>query len=132
ALIAAADPGRPEECILKFPLDVYPGMNPFVLDWLHGDERFLARGDVRRASAGPGGSGLKPALGEALAESNRTWGLAVGDEVRRWAEGGTYTVVAGQQVGFAGGPLYTLVKIASLLKIKRDNEARGIPTTAFF
>jgi uncharacterized protein YllA (UPF0747 family) len=67
-----------------------------------------------------------------LSESNRRWGLAVGDEVRRWAAGETFTVIAGQQVGFAGGPLYTLVKLASLMKIKRDNETRGIPTTAFF
>src|SRR6185369_356354 len=71
-------------------------------------------------------------LATALADTNRQWGLDVGDQVRRWAAGGTYTVIAGQQVGFAGGPLYTLVKLATLLKIKRDNEARGIPTTAFF
>jgi uncharacterized protein YllA (UPF0747 family) len=71
-------------------------------------------------------------LATALANSNRAWGLAVGDEIRRWAEGGTYTVVAGQQVGFAGGPLYTLVKLATLVRIKRDNEKRGMPTTAFF
>ena len=105
-------------------------MNGFVLDWLKGDERFLPRTNVGRASARPGG--LKPALHEALANQNRQWGLAVGDEIRRWAAGGTYTVVAGQQVGFAGGPLYTLVKLASLIKIKRENEKRGIPTTAFF
>jgi bacillithiol synthase len=115
---------------LKFPLEHYPGMNRFVLDWMAGDERFLPRNDVGRASARPGG--LKPALHEALADSNRRWGLMSGDEVRRWAAGGTFTVVAGQQVGFAGGPLYTLVKIASLLKIKQENEKRGIPTTAFF
>jgi uncharacterized protein YllA (UPF0747 family) len=71
-------------------------------------------------------------LSTALADINRQWGLAVGDEIRRWAAGGTYTVVAGQQVGFAGGPLYTLVKLASLIKIKRENEKRGVPTTAFF
>jgi uncharacterized protein YllA (UPF0747 family) len=41
-------------------------------------------------------------------------------------------VVAGQQVGFAGGPLYTLAKLASLLKLKRQNEARGVATTVFF
>ena len=73
-----------------------------------------------------------PQLATALADTNRQWGLSVGDQIRRWAAGGTYTVVAGQQVGFAGGPLYTLVKLAALIKIKRDNEARGVPTTAFF
>ncbi|HEU5161908.1 MAG TPA: bacillithiol biosynthesis BshC, partial [Thermoanaerobaculia bacterium] len=42
------------------------------------------------------------------------------------------TIVAGQQVGFAGGPLYTLAKIASLLKMKRELESAGKPVTAFF
>jgi uncharacterized protein YllA (UPF0747 family) len=117
--------------LLKFPIEHYPGMNRFVLDWLKGDERFLPR-LVGRASARLREAGLKPGLPGALANQNRQWGLAVGDEIRRWAAGGTYTVVAGQQVGFAGGPLYTLVKLASLIKIKRENEKRGIPTTAFF
>jgi bacillithiol synthase len=105
-------------------------MNQFVLDWMGGDGRFLARSGVATgfSRSGPAEAGLYTAL----ADQNRRWGLAVGDEIRRWAAGGTYTVIAGQQVGFAGGPLYTLAKIASLLKIKRDNEARGIPTTAFF
>jgi uncharacterized protein YllA (UPF0747 family) len=105
-------------------------MNRFVLDWMRGDERFLARGRV-----GAGFSRPRPAeagLYTALADTNRKWGLAVSDEIRRWAAGGTYTVVAGQQVGFGGGPLYTLAKLATLIRIKRDNEARGIPTTAFF
>ena len=44
-----------------------------------------------------------------------------GDErfLRRGAPESVTTIVAGQQVGFAGGPLYTLAKIASLLKLKR-------------
>ena len=52
--------------------------------------------------------------------------------IARWARGETFTVIAGQQVGFAGGPIYTLAKLAGMLKLKRDNEARGIPTTVFF
>ena len=123
---------------MKFPIERYPGMNRFVLDWMRGDERFLRRRDPHPAFSHPlpqAGEGARRAgegLATALSDSNRRWGLAAGDEIRRWAAGGTYTVIAGQQVGFAGGPLYTLAKIASLLKIKRDNEARGIPTTAFF
>ena len=102
-------------------------MNSFVLDWLHGDERFLPRGDTR-----PRHSGRDRALVAALAKSNAGWGIDVRDELNRWAAGQTLTVIAGQQVGFAGGPLYTLIKIATLLKLKRDNEARGIATTVFF
>jgi len=105
-------------------------MNRFVLDWMKGDSRFLLRGGQTILSVREQ-TGLSD-LHTALADSNRRWGLAVGDEIRRWAAGGTFTVVAGQQVGFAGGPLYTLVKLASLLKIKQENEKNGIPTTAFF
>lgn len=118
-----------EPACYRVPLEHYPGMNRFVLDWMHGDERFLPR---RREA--PRAAGVKPsaALVQALAESNRRWGLSVDDELQRWAAGGTLTVIAGQQVGFGGGPLYTLAKLASLLKMKRDNEARGVPTTVFF
>src|SRR5438132_2448077 len=108
-------------------------MNPFVLDWMKGDQRFLPREveDRRPRLSGQPGR-LSSTFLNALIESNRRWGLDVADEVRRWAAGGTTTLVAGQQVGFAGGPLLTLVKFASLLKLKRQNEARGIATTVFF
>jgi len=103
-------------------------MNRFVLDWLAGDERFLSRGAPPPSAARSLDSGLI----DALIASNRRWGIEVAEDLRRWAAGGTQTIVAGQQVGFAGGPLYTFSKIASLLKMKRDNEARGVPTTIFF
>ena len=113
----------------RVPLDRYPGMNRFVLDWLAGDERFLPRQPPeRRPHVEPAHSRLAPAL----IESNKRWGLDVAGEVQRWASGKTFTIVAGQQVGFGGGPLYTFVKVATLLKMKRDNEARGIPTTILF
>ena len=79
---------------MRVPLDRYPGMNRFVLDWLGGDERFLPRGDVPQD---------KP-----------------------------LTIIAGQQVGFAGGPLYTLAKIATLIRLKRDLEKQGRQVTAYF
>ena len=121
-----------EPACYRVPLEHYPGMNRFVLDWLHGDERFLPR--VTTAVGRPPANAAKPipALVDALAASNRRWGNDVDDEIQKWAGGGTVTIIAGQQVGFAGGPLYTLAKLASLLKMKRDNEARGVPTTVFF
>ena len=103
-------------------------MNPFVLDWLKGDERFLSRAAPARAAA----RSLDSSFIDALIASNRRWRLDVGADLRRWAAGETQTIVGGQQVGFAGGPLYTFAKVASLLKLKRDNESRGIPTTLFF
>jgi uncharacterized protein YllA (UPF0747 family) len=111
----------------KFPLAHYPGFNRFVLDWLGGDTRFLCRGGDPRPRPRN-----QDALAEALIESNKRWGLFVGDDVRRWQRGESVAVIAGQQTGFAGGPLYTLVKLATLVKMKRENEARGVATTVFF
>ena len=116
---------------MRVPLAQYPGMNKFVLDWLGGDERFLRRGNVGRPSGRPGG-GLKPALHDALKESNKRWGIFASDALKTWATGQTLTIIAGQQVGFGGGPLYTLAKLASLVRFKQDLEKQGIPVTAFF
>jgi uncharacterized protein YllA (UPF0747 family) len=119
-----------EAACLRIPLAAYPGFNRFTLDWMSGNPnatQFLpktnsARNATRRDAA----------LTDALIESNRNWGRSVDDEVVRWSRGETLTVIAGQQVGFAGGPIYTIAKLAGMLKLKRDNEARGIPTTVFF
>jgi uncharacterized protein YllA (UPF0747 family) len=115
---------------LRIPLAAYPGFNRFTFDWLNGNPnatRFLPRSNPTRAS-----TPRDAALANALIESNRRWGRNVDDEILRWSRGETFTVIAGQQVGFAGGPIYTLAKLAGMLKLKRDNEARGIPTTVFF
>src|SRR6266852_3078421 len=123
---------------LTVPLARYPGMNRFVLDWLAADPKatkFLPRDSVA-AGASParsiGPHSVPPALIESLIESNRRWGSSIADEVRRWAAGGTVTIVTGQQVGFAGGPLYTLAKIASAIKWKRQLTESGTPATIFF
>jgi uncharacterized protein YllA (UPF0747 family) len=114
---------------MKAPLTGYPGMNPFVLDWLAGDERFLPRAShVARATPATRAAELV----DALDRSNRHWGIFAKDALVRWGAGETRTVIAGQQVGFAGGPLYTLAKIATLLKMKRDLEKQGTPATAMF
>ncbi|HEV7572128.1 MAG TPA: bacillithiol biosynthesis BshC [Thermoanaerobaculia bacterium] len=119
-----------EAACLRLPLAAYPGFNRFTLDWMAGNPsatQFLPRtSSTRNATA------RDAALADALIASNRNWGRNVEDEVAHWARGETFTVIAGQQVGFAGGPIYTLAKLAGMLKLKRDNEARGIPTTVFF
>lgn len=116
---------------MKFPLSRYPGMNRFVLDWLGGDERFLPRKTASpRAGAHPSAS--RGELVSALDASNRRWGIFAKEDLQSWARGETLTVIAGQQVGFAGGPLYTLAKIASLVRMKRDMAKQGIPVTAMF
>src|SRR6185369_15681533 len=105
----------------RVPLTCYPGMNRFVLDWLGGDERFLPRlpgYPVTRLHSGdepPGNraTGQPGNLRSALLESNKHWGIfpTIHEDA--------INIVAGQQVGFAGGPLYTLAKLASLIALKR-------------
>ena len=119
-----------EAACLRIPLAAYPGFNRFTLDWMAGNAnatQFLPRTNSARSA-----TSRDTALADALIASNRNWGRNVEDEVARWSRGDTFTVIAGQQVGFAGGPIYTLAKLAGMLKLKRDNEARGIPTTVFF
>src|SRR5687768_14032531 len=124
--LPAPDPRR-EPGLMRVPLTHYPGMNRFVLDWLNGDERFLPRQESPRRTRT-----IAPELVTALDRSNRHWGIFAKEQLQRWGAGETYTIVAGQQVGFAGGPLYTLAKLASLLKMKRTLEAQGTPVTVFF
>jgi uncharacterized protein YllA (UPF0747 family) len=114
----------------RIPLAAYPGFNRFTLDWIAGNAK--ATQFLPRTNAARNATPRDATLADALIASNRNWGRDVDDEVARWARGETFTVIAGQQVGFAGGPIYTLAKLAGMLKLKRDNEARGIPTTVFF
>jgi len=124
-----------EAACLRIPLAHYPGLNQFTRDWLAAEKnatQFLDRRPERRRPAGWPAAGPAATLVNALIESNRHWNHNITDEAHRWATGETFTVIAGQQVGFAGGPIYTLAKLAGMLKLKRDNEANGIPTTVFF
>jgi len=99
---------------MKFPLACYPGMNKLALD----------SPPVGTRSPGPGtrASGIE----DALVASNARWGI------RPAIHPDALTIVAGQQVGFAGGPLYTLAKLASLVRLKRDLEKQGIAVNAYF
>lgn len=113
---------------MRVPLAQYPGMNPFVLDWLGGDERFLSRTQSTPAPRHTPDA----ALVAGLRASNQQWGIFAKDALEAWARGETLTIIAGQQVGFAGGPLYTLAKIATLVRFKRDMARQGIAVTPFF
>src|SRR5688572_31394546 len=79
--VAAPHPGGEQEAVtgpgcLRIPLEHYPGMNRFVLDWMRGDSRFLSRNAPPRAAAVHRSRGLA----DALTASNRQWGLFVGEE----------------------------------------------------
>ena len=116
---------------MKVPLARYPGFNRFTLDWLAGDAR-ATRFLPRVGETGQRPRAIAPELVEALRAQNRGWGIDAGPELDAWASGDAVALIAGQQVGFAGGPLYTLAKIATLLRMKRDLVAQGRKVVAFF
>lgn len=120
--------------LIELPLAQYPGIRPFALDLVSGDERaarFSSRRNAERI-APPVPAVERGPIARSLTTANRRWGNDVDGELQRWAAGETVTIVGGQQVGFAGGPLLTLSKIASLLRIKRDLERTGTQSTAMF
>lgn len=119
---------------LEIPLDLYPGISQFALELARGDEsaaRFCRPFSFERLPAASG-QRRSSALVDALAASNRAWGNDVAPELEQWRRGDTVTLIAGQQVGAGGGPLYTFAKIASLLKLRRQLAERDVPATLFF
>lgn len=118
---------------LAFDLSRYPGINDFALDLVRGAAnaaRFCRRPDLGAIAAD--GRDADPALASALARCNREWGNDVDALVAGWSAGRAVAIVAGQQVGFGGGPLYTLAKIASLLALRRKLAGNGIEAVPFF
>ena len=118
---------------IALPLNLYPGLNSFALDLVTGSG--TAGGFVRRTaleSVTPSRKRAPDALVAALETSNRAWGNDVSAELERWREGETVTLVAGQQVCFAGGPLLIPVKLASLLRLRDLLAQKGVAATVFF
>lgn len=115
---------------MRLPLAAYPGINRFVLDWLEGRgaaRDFLPRGEAARPVRKVAAEVL-----DALVRDNERWGIDARRAADDLRDPATRLFIAGQQVGFAGGPLYTLSKIATLIRMKRDAESRGERAVAMF
>ena len=120
--------------VLQLPLDKYPSMNSFALDFVRDTPsalRFCARETADRI-APPGKERGRDEVVAALAKQNAEWGNDVARQLQSWNEGQTVGVIAGQQVGFAGGPLLILAKIASLMQLRERFDRKGVPATIFF
>ena len=124
--------GRPPVHRVELPLSLYPGMNPFVLDLLAGKAKAT---DLCNRESSPAAAGPPPdraALAEALIQSNAQWENEVSAQVTAWQNGEAVAVIGGQQTGFAGGPLLTLTKAASLISVCRSLESEGTRAVPFF
>jgi bacillithiol synthase len=118
--------------VIRFPLERYPGFPRAALEFAAGrDAGWVPHFDpatvrLREPSADRTG------LAAALAAVNQGWGNDVSAPLVEWARGERVAVVAGQQVGFAGGPLYTASKIASIVAAADRLDSLGVPALPFF
>jgi bacillithiol synthase len=115
------------------PFTAYPGFNRYTLDLLAGNPDAVRLSSRRDLSAlRPAGKSKDGALAESLIDFNRRFGNEVEGAVGRWQRGESVTIIAGQQTGFAGGPLYTLAKIASMLELRERLRREGVDADVFF
>ncbi len=99
----------------------YP-RSPNVSEWLKDEAKSVVYDPARRAK-----------VGEILERQNRAWGaspktLANIDRLRR----GALTVVTGQQVGLFGGPLFSIFKALTAVKLAEQATAAGVDCVPIF
>ena len=126
---------RPE---LKVDLAAARLLAPLPSAWLAGRDldlldplRFLPPGKLPQVSTPPPAS--RRELAEALAVANRAYGNDNADRLaKRLADPATRVVVAGQQPGLLGGPLYCLAKMVAVSRWAAALEAAGEPAVAIY
>jgi bacillithiol biosynthesis cysteine-adding enzyme BshC len=72
-------------------------------------------------------------IGDTLDRQNRAWGASQATlrNIQRLRDG-AFAVVAGQQVGLFGGPLFSLFKVASQLALVKQLETLGVDAVPVF
>lgn len=97
--------------------------------------RFLSPGDLPPASDPPPShaDAVRPDLAAALRRTNRSYGHPGADRLAdRLADPATRVVVAGQQPGLFGGPLYTLSKMVAAARWAAALEEAGATAVPVF
>lgn len=120
----------PNAAGIRFPLAGYPSISRFALDLSCGTG--VAASLVAPSDPSSLAGVDREAVAAALVRSNAAWGNDVRPLLERWADGSARAVIAGQQVGAGGGPLYTLSKIASVVGLSRRMAREGRPAVPFF
>lgn len=117
-------------------LDRLPGLNHFFLR-LCADQEFrqrqlgYARWDQETLARFARPRALPPALFKALVRQNPGHGAAL-KHTLQLAGAEPVFIVTGQQAGLFTGPLYTIHKALTVLRLVEDLRARGIPAAGLF
>ncbi|MDZ7359240.1 MAG: bacillithiol biosynthesis cysteine-adding enzyme BshC [candidate division KSB1 bacterium] len=129
---------------MKIPFSHVPGAGRLFLDYLENFDRLaeffavdyrsraalLAQCDLVAQRDYP-----RPEMAKILDHQNRRWGAgeATTRHIAALEKSGSLAVVTGQQVGIFGGPLYTLYKALTCLKLAESLSARlGREVTPIF
>ena len=117
------------------------GLLPPIPDaFLRGEDRdllapmsFLAPGDALPPRPASAAAPDRAALAAGLADANRAYGHPRADELaEKLARPGTRVVVAGQQPGLLGGPLYTFSKLLAVARWAAALEEAGEEAVGVF
>ncbi len=78
-------------------------------------------------------AGQRKQVAEVLARQNRAWGASAKTlaNLEKFADG-ALAAVTGQQVGLFGGPLFTIFKALSAVRLAEEASAQGVPTVPVF
>lgn len=101
--------------------DFYP-RSPLFSEWIRDEAQRVSYDDTRRAG-----------VSEILERQNRAWGAGAKtfaniERLRR----GALTAVTGQQVGLFGGPLFSIFKALSAVKLAEQATAAGVDCVPIF
>ncbi len=124
---------------MRITLDAMPSVSALFLDYIQGSDRARqfyphdhsldAVREFARESA-PIEHARRDRLAAVLEAQHRRWGLDV-DSIER-LRSGAVAVVSGQQAGLFTGPMYSILKALTAVKLARALEERGVAAVSVF
>lgn len=108
------------------PFHRFPGMNTLFLDFVENAHKVSEFYPSRGQSARPPAIPHRAELADILARQNNACGNpATGRLIEKFREADTYCVITGQQVGLLTGPMYTLWKALTAIRLSSEMEKEG-------
>ena len=125
---------------MHLPLEAMPSVSALFLDYIQGSDRARqffsydhsldAVAAFARESAPTIDATRRDSLTAALEAGHRRWGLDI-DSIER-LRSGAVAVVTGQQAGLFTGPMYSILKALTAVKLARALVERGVEAVPVF